>query len=181
MADIILFHFGQNEVRYVGDGVNHKWVAQDVCNALGVGNTSDALSRLDDDEKDDIVLTDSIGREQKMLTINEPGLYSLILKSRKPIAKQFKRWVLHDVLPTIRETGIYSLSENKNNLERQYQPTPTQKELKGGHHENPAGLATPSSLFRAGWKTHTSGFNRLFVMRVFDIPFNCISRNISCG
>lgn len=70
-------------------------------------NSRDAMSRLDDDEKGDVGLTDTIGREQKMTTVNEAGLYSLVLGSRKPEAKQFKRWITHEVIPSIRKHGAY--------------------------------------------------------------------------
>lgn len=132
MADIILFHFEQSEVRYVGDGTNHEWVAQDVCNVLGIANTSDALSKLDEDEKG-IGSIDTLGGEQKMLTVNEYGLYSLVFGSRKPVAKRFKRWIAHEVIPSIRKTGSYSLGQDKAKLERQFLPTPTAKSLKEFH------------------------------------------------
>ncbi|MDE2397502.1 MAG: Bro-N domain-containing protein [Burkholderiales bacterium] len=63
-------------------------MAADVCAALGVANSRDALTRLDDDEKDDVGLTDAIGRQQRTAIVNESGLYSLILGSRKPEAKR---------------------------------------------------------------------------------------------
>lgn len=86
---------------------NEPWfVAVDVCKALEIKNSRDALGRLDDDEKG-VVLTDTLGGEQTVATVNEPGLYSLVLGSRKPEAKEFKRWVTHEVIPTIRKTGGY--------------------------------------------------------------------------
>lgn len=84
------------------------FVAKDVCDILELGDVSKAVSRLDEDEKG----TNSIptpGGNQEMLVINEPGLYSLILGSRKPEAKLFKRWVVHEVLPAIRQTGMYAV------------------------------------------------------------------------
>lgn len=82
------------------------WVARDVCDILGIRNAADALSSLDDDEKG-LANTDTLGGVQQMATINEPGLYSLILRSRKPQARTFKRWITHDVIPSIRRTGAY--------------------------------------------------------------------------
>jgi len=82
------------------------FVAVDVCRALDIQNTADALSRLDDDEKG----VDSIytpGGEQELLIVNEPGLYALVLGSRKPEAKAFRRWITHEVIPTIRKHGGY--------------------------------------------------------------------------
>lgn len=84
------------------------WVASDVCAALDIGNTSMALARLDDDEKG-ISSTDTLGGKQEISIVNESGLYSLILGSRKPEAKAFKRWITHDVIPSIRQTGGYTL------------------------------------------------------------------------
>lgn len=83
------------------------FVAKDVCEALELGNTSMALERLDDDELISVKLM-SGGQNREMIAVNEPGLYSLILGSRKPEAKAFKRWVTHDILPAIRKTGHYA-------------------------------------------------------------------------
>lgn len=82
------------------------FVAADVCAALDLGNVSAALSRLDDDDKG-IISIDTLGGPQQMVIISESGLYSLILGSRKPEAKPFKRWVTSEVLPSIRRTGSY--------------------------------------------------------------------------
>lgn len=82
------------------------FVAADVCAVLAIRNNRDALTALDDDEKG-VATTDTPGGEQQVSIVNEPGLYSLILRSRKPEAKAFKRWVTHDVLPAIRKTGSY--------------------------------------------------------------------------
>lgn len=83
------------------------FVAADVCRALGLGNSSDAIRKLDADEKDGVDLIDPIGRKQNTAIINEPGLYTLVLSSRKPEAKAFKRWITHEVIPAIRKTGGY--------------------------------------------------------------------------
>ena len=86
------------------------FVASDVCKALEIGNSRQALARLDADEKG-VISTDTPGGVQKMSAVSESGLYALVLGSRKPEAHQFKRWVTHDVLPQIRQTGAY-LSPN---------------------------------------------------------------------
>ena len=83
------------------------FVAADVCRALDISHTPTAVSRLDDDEKVTVVLNDSEGRPHQTTLINEFGLYNLILGSRKPEAKQFKRWITHEVIPAIRRTGEY--------------------------------------------------------------------------
>lgn len=87
------------------------FVAKDVCDCLDVKNVSDAINRLDDDEKNTIVLNEGIGNPEKSI-INESGLYSLVLSSRKPSAKKFKKWVTSEVLPSIRKTGGY-VQENR--------------------------------------------------------------------
>lgn len=82
------------------------FVAADVCRALDIQNTTDAMSRLDEDEKGvDSIYT--LGGAQDLLIVNEPGLYSLVLGSRKPEAKAFKRWITHEVIPDIRKHGGY--------------------------------------------------------------------------
>ena len=86
------------------------FVLSDVCRELQIANVGDAATRLDDDEKDSIGITDAIGRKRKTIIINEPGLYSVILSSRKPEAKRFKKWVTREVLPSIRKTGGYGRS-----------------------------------------------------------------------
>ena len=88
---------------------NEPWfVAKDVCDCLDLSNSRKALSRLEDDEKG-VTLSDTPGGKQEMATVNEYGLYSLVMSSRKPEAKEFKRWVTHEVLPSIRKYGSYSM------------------------------------------------------------------------
>ncbi len=88
------------------------FVAVDVCKALEISNSPDALKRLDEDEKMTIDSTDghsgSRGGAQMMNLISESGLYALVLGSRKPDARTFKRWITHEVIPAIRKTGVYS-------------------------------------------------------------------------
>lgn len=95
------------EIRTVQQGEDILFVAADVCRALEIKNARDAINRLDDDEKG-VVLTDTLGGKQKVNAVNEYGLYNLVLSSRKPEAKAFKRWITHEVLPSIRKTGSYS-------------------------------------------------------------------------
>lgn len=85
------------------------FVAVDVCAVLEIQNTTHALKRLDDDERASFKL----GRQGDTTVINESGLYSLILGSRKPEAKKFKKWVTSEVLPAIRKTGSYSVIPNR--------------------------------------------------------------------
>ena len=86
------------------------FVAADVCKALELGNPSMTFERLDDDEKG-ISTIDTLGGKQRMAIINEPGLYSLVITSRKPEAKAFKRWITHEVIPAIRKHGVYITDE----------------------------------------------------------------------
>ncbi len=98
---------GKHEVRTLNVDGEIWWVAKDVCDVLELNPT--ATRRLDDDEKRTLRLTQG-GPERNM--INEPGLYTLILKSKKPAAKKFKRWIVHEVLPQIRKTGSYQTTRS---------------------------------------------------------------------
>ena len=84
------------------------FVASDVCKSLEINNVSMAISRLDDDEKNTISLTEGIPGNPNKTIVNEPGLYSMVLGSRKPEAKAFKRWITHEVIPDIRQYGMYA-------------------------------------------------------------------------
>ena len=105
--------FGQ--VRTVTKDGEPWFVAADVCRALEISNPRDALGRLDGDEKAAVGLTDTssngVTQRREMNIVNEPGLYSLVLGSRKPEAKNFKRWITHEVIPSIRKTGSYRIQE----------------------------------------------------------------------
>ena len=115
MSDLIPHVFNTITVRSLERDGQIWFVAADVCKALEINNPSQALTRLDSDEK--TTLTNNEGRAgqgaQNYNIINESGLYSLILRSRKTEAKQFKKWVTSEVLPSIRKTGGYSLTLNK--------------------------------------------------------------------
>lgn len=103
--------FGKVRVVVI-DGKIH-FVSVDVCRALEIKNSRDALTRLENDEKMTVDLTDSHsgkrGGAQFMTVVNEPGLYRLVFSSRKKEALEFQRWVYHEVLPAIRKTGSYSV------------------------------------------------------------------------
>lgn len=111
-AQVIPFQFDAREVRTMLIDDQPWFVAADVCQALAVRNNRDALSRLDEDEKG-VATTDTLGGSQAVGIINESGLYSLILTSRKTEAKRFKKWITAEVLPAIRRTGQYHDSSNK--------------------------------------------------------------------
>lgn len=115
MQNLIPFNYdGIHGVRVLNENENPVFVARDVCEILGLSDVSKTVSRLDDDEKG----TKSIltpGGYQDMLVITESGLYSLVLTSNKPEAKQFKRWITHEVIPSIRKHGMYATEELLNN------------------------------------------------------------------
>ncbi len=106
-----IFDYQSSRVRVIMGGDTPWFVAKDVCDVLAIANVSDAVSTLDEDEKDDIGITDIIGRKQSTLCVNESGLYHLIFKSRKDEAKTFRRWVTQEVLPAIRKTGAYGIGQ----------------------------------------------------------------------
>lgn len=94
------------DVRIILQDSEPWFVAKDVCDCLEHTNTTMALQRLDADERAKL----NLGRQGETNVINEYGLYNLVLSSRKPEAKEFKRWITHDVLPALRKTGSYSLN-----------------------------------------------------------------------
>ena len=102
--EIQKFDFKGASLRTLTDEAGEPWfVAKDVCDILEISNPSDALKRLDDDERSRF----NLGRQGETNIVNEAGLYVLVLGSRKPEAYEFKRWVTHEVLPQIRRTGGY--------------------------------------------------------------------------
>jgi anti-repressor protein len=104
-----IFNYGGYDVRTIVQDGEPWFVAADVCAILDITNVGNAITRLDKDEKDAIRIMDSIGREQNVSGINESGLYSLVMTSRKTEAKAFKKWVTGEVLPAIRKHGKYEV------------------------------------------------------------------------
>jgi len=106
-----MFNFNGFDIRtHIKD--DETWFcAADVCAAVSISDTKQAVSRLDDDERGGYPILTG-GGIQIMTCVNEPGLYALLGNSRKEAAKVFKRWINHEVLPAIRKTGTYSLSTN---------------------------------------------------------------------
>ena len=99
--ELTQFTYGDSSLRVVEIDSQPWFVAKDVCGILGLANMRSSLAALDEDEKG-VHTMDTLGGNQEMTVISEPGLYSLILRSRKPEAKTFKRWVTHEVLPSMR-------------------------------------------------------------------------------
>lgn len=95
------------EIRVIEKDGEPWFVAVDVCDILGLSNPTIAVSRLDKDERAKF----NLGRQGDATIVNEPGLYTLILGSRKPEAKAFKRWITHDIIPSIRKYGAYMTPE----------------------------------------------------------------------
>lgn len=132
MNEIIPFIYEDQPVRVILDDKKDPWwVARDVCNILGIKNVTDAIKALDDDEKNTLEISEGImGISGNTVTfsdsippkrgnpnvniINEPGLYTLIIRSTKPKARVFRRWITHEVLPSIRKTGGYAMNPPEN-------------------------------------------------------------------
>lgn len=108
MNELKVFNYQDNDVRTVEINGEPWFVLKDVCSVLGLGSAHKVADRLDEDERNQIPLTDSLGREQETTIINESGLYNVILRSDKPEAKPFRKWVTSEVLPSIRKTGSYN-------------------------------------------------------------------------
>lgn len=107
MNDVTKWTFGETDVRTIELDGEPWWVLSDVCKVLEIARGSRIAERLEDDEVRQTYITDSLGREQSTYIVNEPGLYSVILRSDKPQAKPFRKWVTTEVLPTIRKHGAY--------------------------------------------------------------------------
>lgn len=106
MNKLQIFNYNTHLVRTVERDGEPWFVLKDVCEVLGISNSRAAADRLDDDEKG-VSLIDTLGGTQNLTVINESGLYNVILRSDKPEAKPFRRWVTSEVLPSIRRTGGY--------------------------------------------------------------------------
>ena len=106
MNELQIFNYTGKKIRTVVKDNEVWFVAKDVCDILNLTNPTKSIKPLDDDEKNTLTISEGIGNPNK-IAVNEAGLYSLVLRSNKPEAKQFKRWVIHEVLPSIRKTGGY--------------------------------------------------------------------------
>jgi len=104
--ELQVFSYEGNEVRTVRQGDETLWVLKDVCDVLGLSDTNKVAERLDGDELTRVKFV-SGGQTREMYAVSESGLYNVILRSDKPEAKKFKRWVTHEVLPAIRRHGAY--------------------------------------------------------------------------
>lgn len=121
---LLPFQFHNTTVSTITDDAGDPWfVARDACEALGITNVSQALARLDADEKNTICLNDGNRGNPDTLIISESGLYRLAMSSRKKVGKEFQRWIAHEVVPQIRKTGKYEAPAAKIAIE------PTQGEV----------------------------------------------------
>lgn len=108
-SSMAVFSFEGLEIRVLGSPSDPRWVASDVCAALGIQNPRDTMSRVPDDEKG-VGQTDTLGGPQEVAVLRESGLFRVIFRSDKPEAERLRRFVFHEVLPAIRRTGSYGAS-----------------------------------------------------------------------
>lgn len=110
-----VFNYGESEVRTIVKDDEVWFIAKDVCEVLELSDVSMSVKRLDEDEK--LVQTLFVsGQNRQIMSVNESGLYELIFTSRKSEAKEFKKWVKSDVLPSIRKTGSYEQPKSQAQL-----------------------------------------------------------------
>lgn len=102
-----LFNYNEKQMRTVIINGTTWFVLKDVCDILGITHIKDTVNRLDSDEVGQTEVIDSLGRKQLAYIVNESGLYNVILRSDKPEAKPFRKWVTSEVLPSVRTTGVY--------------------------------------------------------------------------
>lgn len=116
MPELQIFQYEKQQIRTVVIDGEPWFVAKDVCDVLGHSNSRVALERLDEDEKG-VSTVYTLGGQQEVSVINESGMYSLVLTSRRPEARAFKRWITHEVIPSIRKTGSYGVQRELTRLE----------------------------------------------------------------
>lgn len=108
MTSLQPFAYGSQEVRTILIDNEPWFVLNDLCAILELGSPHKVAARLDKDDRTLVPVTDSIGRQQSTTAVNEGGMFDVIVRSDSPIAKPFRRWVTHEVLPQIRKTGAYA-------------------------------------------------------------------------
>lgn len=109
--DLKIFDYNGSNVRTVLKNNETWFILKDVCDVLEISNSRNVANRLDEDEVHLMDIIDNIGRKQETTIINESGLYNVILRSDKPEAKKFKKWVTSEVLPNIRKHGLYATED----------------------------------------------------------------------
>lgn len=113
--NIVAFNYEEQQVRTIEKNSEPWFVGKDVADILGYTDTAQAVRKHIDDEDKGVVEMTTPGGKQNMVIINESGLYSLILSSKLPTAKKFKRWVTSEVLPSLRKTGEYKITPAQQN------------------------------------------------------------------
>lgn len=113
--NLTAFQYSDKEIRTIVIDNEPWFVAKDICQALGVSNSRDALTRLHEKEKG-VSLIDTLGGKQELAVVSESGMYALVLRSRKPEAEPFRLWVTSEVLPSIRKTGTYAIAKEESKL-----------------------------------------------------------------
>lgn len=156
MSDIMTFSFENLSVRTLGDSLNPLFVAGDLAAILGYQSAKDATRFLDEDERT-LVEIDTAGGLQKVSAVTESGLYAMILKSRRPEAKRFRKWVTSEVLPAIRKQGYYAGPD--------YIDEAQQREIQRAVGRRAAGIGKNFSLIYGALKDR------------FDIPrYTCLQK-----
>lgn len=124
----VLQHPDFGQIRTQKQGDNYLFCAKDVCDALNINNNRDALKNLDEDEKG-VAKIYTPGGYQEMLFVTESGLYALIIRSNKPNARKFRKWITAEVLPNLRKYGTYSTDEKIMQRAKQRYEQKAKKEL----------------------------------------------------
>jgi len=121
IKEIEIYNFENDNIRIFGTYDNPFFVVKDICDILDLSNVTNAMRNIPDKWKGSlqVIKSNSTSRDQAMLTVNESGLYKLIMRSNKPIAQKFQEWVCEEVLPSIRKKGQYILQEYKQKIEEQ--------------------------------------------------------------
>lgn len=169
MNPLTVFDFEDTVVRSLVIDNEPWFVGKDVCSCLGIANNRDALATLDTDELSVDISDTSVGKRH-MAFINECGLYHLIFRSRKPQAQRFRRWVTHQVLPSIRKTGQYQTTEI--NLEDMGEKLRLVQEARRVYGKKPAqslweSLGLPAVLTNAETKQQADRDSLLTYLRAF--------------
>lgn len=148
VESVQVFNYGENTPVRVRVMNGQTWfVAKDVCKVLGISNHKDAVSRLDDDERWGVGITDPLGGTQRMSAVSESGLYHLVFQSRKPEARKFRRWVTGEVLPQIRMTGGYRLTASRGQAQLRRDESPAGA---AGCDRSAMGASAPGGLLLRG-------------------------------
>src|SRR5699024_5554069 len=108
--------FDEQQLTIISNGDDHEFLLKDLCNILGLGHVATVSRRLEDDVVSKHPIQDSLGRTQNATFVSEDGLYDVILDSRKPEAKRFRKWVTSEVLPSIRKHGAYATDQTIENI-----------------------------------------------------------------